>query len=206
MTTQEGRDFDAWIRDWKADGEAPRPADAHRADEIRHVVLKRGRLLRWLAAGEACVAIFFFTAISWRALTVTDPFDRAAMIALLTLIVGVSAFGWFNWRGRPSVSGESTATFIAIALDRTRRFEQAIRTGWVTLVGEVVIFVPWIWHLLHGDGRTADPERALFVWSFLGALVAGGIAALLLMRLWVRRDARRFEALRNELGNDAGAD
>jgi hypothetical protein len=165
-------------------------------------VRQRERLLRSWLFGDIVVALGSLAFLVHRAFTQPDPIEKLAMSMLALAVVGISFFEGWNWRGGLENCAETTSTYLAIALDRSRRLQRSLRAGWPLLAAEVLVFAPWVWYQLHGDGSTPSFEQTLFGWGFLTAMVSAGALALSLLQWWVRRDAHGLEDLRRELSGD----
>ena len=200
MKTQMEQDLREWMDDWLSDAGTSTPIVA--AEEIRNHVRRRERVLALWAAADAVMGLAFLTFLVRRAITDPDPVEKLAMGLLVAIVVAVLGFAWWNWRSGLRASAESTSAFLAIALDRSRRLRLSIRAGWVVLAAEVAVFAPWIWYHLHEEGSAPTVERAAAAWGFLAGMVGLGAIALLLVRAWAHRDARRIEGLRREIEGD----
>ncbi|MDH4179042.1 MAG: hypothetical protein OEV33_00915 [Armatimonadota bacterium] len=152
--------------------------------------------------GDIVVAAVALVFLAHRALTQPDPIEKLAMSLLALVVIGISLFEGWTWRGRLRPSAETTSTYIAIALDRSLRLQKSLRAGWPLLAAEVLIFTPWIWYQLHADGTAPSYQRSLFAWGFLIAMVGTGALAVSVLQRWAKRDARRLEELRRETGGD----
>lgn len=200
MSTQVDHELKAWMDDWRSEADAaPRTTPT---EEIRKHVRRRQHQLIWWVACEVAICVGFLAFILHRALTQTDPVEKIAMGALGLVILTVMVFGAWNWRGAMTASAETTAAYLAIAIERSRRMQRSVRAGWAVLVGEVSVFVPWIWYQLHGDGSAPSVDRAAFAWAFLTFMVLLGVLLILLVQRGIREDVHRLEALRRELTDD----
>jgi hypothetical protein len=200
MTIQTNHELQEWMDDWQSEPTASTPST--KAREIRDHVRQRQRQMIWWVSVEALLGFGSLAFLLHRAISHPDPVEKLAMGLLAFVVAAVLLFGAWNWHGALGASGETTSAFLAISLDRSRRMERGVRAGWAVLVCEVVVFVPWIWYQLHGGGATVSLERALFAWGFLSGMVGLGVAVLLTMQAFVRREELALEELRKELAGD----
>ena len=196
MTTSPDRELQQWMDAWHADAGERTAPDAIRA----HVRRRTIQLAVWLA-GEAAVCAIALALVAGAAMRLDDPLDRLAMALLALIATGALGLSWWNWGGTIRASATTTSEFVALSAERLRRLRRAIALGWGILGAEVLVLTPWVWHRLYGGitPPSADVER--FGWGLLAALTS--FAALLLgaLQLWARREARRLEELRDELGD-----
>lgn len=93
-------------------------------------------------------------------------------------------------------SAATAAVFVTLSLDRLRRMRIAWRFAWVVLVGEVAVFAIWIRDQLYSVPAPPGPGSELFAWAWLGGFSLAAAAGLVMVGRWLRRDAARFDALR----------
>lgn len=196
-------DFREWIADWQAETTAsPRPTPA---EEIRLHVRKRERWLRLWLMGDVVFGLGALAFLVHRVLTQPDPIEKLAMSLLALAVVGLGLFEAWTWRGSFASAAETPSDYLSVALDRSRRLRRSLRAGWPLLAAQVLIFTPWVWYQLYGDGTASSLAETRFAWGFLAFMVGLGALALSLAQRWVSRDARRLKALRQELiGDDTG--
>jgi hypothetical protein len=153
MTGQPDRELQAWMDDWQG----PPSSSSSPAERIQRHVRRRSRLIAAWVAMDIAVGVGFFAFLLHRTITHPDPLEKAAMGLLALVTVGATAFGWWNWRGALRASGASVATYVALATERSRRFQRSVRAGWVILLMQMVVFTPWVaYRLYDGDAR---PDR-----------------------------------------------
>lgn len=99
----------------------------------------------------------------------------------------------------------TTHVFITLSLARAVRLRRGIRAGWLVLIAEVTVFVPWVWYRLYGAGLPS-PGAERFGWGLLAGMTALAIAFLLSMSAWAWRDERRPAELRKEMTDTIPAD
>jgi hypothetical protein len=196
MTTSPDRELQRWMDAWQADeGERTAP-DAIRA----HVRRRTAQLAVWLVV-EAAVSAAALALVIRGAIMLSSPLDRLAMALLALIAAGALALSWWNWGGTIRATGRTTSEFVALSAERTRRLRRGVALGWGVLAAEVLVLAPWVWHRLYGGitPPTAGAER--FAWGLLVGLTS--LAALLLGAAHVssRREARRIDELREELGD-----
>jgi len=197
MTPETKHDLHEWMADWREEATAlPRPSPA---EEIRLQVKRQERLLAWWLTGDVVVGLGSSTFLLHRVLTHPDPLEKLAMGLLTVAVLAICIFEGYNWRGALSTSAETTATYLTLALDRSRRLRRSLRAGWPLLAAEVLVLIPWTWRQLHGSGTAPDAERSLFSWGLLIAMTAIGALGLTLAQRWAERDAADLENLRSEL-------
>jgi hypothetical protein len=187
-------DLQSLAADWHASDVSATPAD-----QVHAFVQRRTRLLVIWTTVDAVVGFGFLTFLVHRAATHPDPIEKLAMSLLAAIAAGAMIFVWWNWHGAIRASAENTATFIALAAERSRRFARAVRAGWVILSLQIAVFTPWIYYRLHGNGSVPTPSQELFGWGFLAAMVATAGAAIIGVQRWARRDAIAFQRIRGEL-------
>ena len=197
MTLETKHDLQEWMADWQE--EAPTVRRPSPAEEVRVHVRNRERLLFAWLAGDVVISLGVSTFLIYRALTHPDPFEKLAMGLLTLAVLAIGIFEGNNWRGARSASAETTATYLTLALDRSRRLRRSLRAGWPLLAAEVLVFIPWTWYQLHGNGATPTVERSVFGWGLLVTMTAIGGTGLLLAQRWASRDAEHLEDLRSEL-------
>jgi hypothetical protein len=194
MSTVSEREWQQWTGTWQADAE---PMTAPEA--IRQHVRRRSRLLAVGLAGELVVALGFSVSLVYRATTHPDPLERLAMGLLALVAMSGLLASWWTWRGTLRASSETTAAFVALSIERSRRLRRAIAVGWGILLGELAVFVPWIWHRLYGGPQPPSSEAEWFSWGLLAGLTLLAVLYLASLHWWARADRRRLEALRQEL-------
>jgi hypothetical protein len=195
--TNDDRELKQWEADWQA-----APSDSASAEQIRRYVSRRSRTL-WsfavmdLVVGGVALPILLY--IGW---TTESAVERMAMLGLASITIAAVIFGWWNHRGVLGSRATTTAEYVAISVERLRRMRLACVIGWIVLAAEVMFFVIWIWDHLYSGQRPYDAAAERFAWRWLAGMTILGAAGLAYFGRWVRRDARRFEALRRELESD----
>lgn len=196
------KEDDVELERWRADWQEPRP----RAAEVDVARLRRSvRFRTWTQLARVAVGIagaVFALVILWRVAAVSthwlDWGICGAFILLVSAFVGVELW-WLRSLWRPA--DESTGAFVRLAVARARLWLRMCRLSVGLLVGEVVLFVPWIW-LRHAERLEAGGTGALVYGFFLLAGLAGGGALIL---VWLKRRAverlERLEALERSLSD-----
>jgi hypothetical protein len=199
MTSSSDSELKAWIEDWHSQPPA-RPA----ADEIRVYVQRRSRLLRVFFVCDTMIGVGFTAFLVYRAVTHPDPYEKLAMGLLAVIAVGATVFGWINWRGAIVARGEDTATFVALAVSRTRRMQRSIRAAWYVLAAQCLVFAPWVWHRVYGDPASPPSGAAQVIsWGLLVVMTSLALAFVLTVQRWARREARIVAALQRELNDNS---
>ena len=188
---EEAAELSAWMEDWRSPDPGDTPVEApHRlaTAAILRQVKRRSLGLKLLTAGEVTFVTGVVIALTLFALRHPNPFDVAAMASLCLLAVGAVVFSFWNRRGLWRPVAETTAAYLALALQRARRRQEGLRAARWLLAAETVIFIPWIWHTLHSAG-TWHPGmlHVVLAYGYL-ALVVGVAAASL---HWLERLTRR---------------
>jgi hypothetical protein len=196
MSRPTDRDWHEWTEDWLATATAE--ADAA-TDQVRDFVRRRSLWIKVWIATDAIIGAGFLGFFLHRIVTYSDPLERLAMGMLALITIGAVLFGWWNWRGAIRATGESTATFLDLSADRSRRLLRSIRAGWVLLLLQAAVFTPWVWHRLYGDGQVPTRGQELFGWGWLSGVLGAAAVGLYALRAWAIRDARALDHLRREL-------
>jgi hypothetical protein len=197
MTGNSDTDLRALMADWQS-----APAPAAPADKIRAYVARRGRLLAAWAAFDTLLGTAFLVFLIHRAVTHPDPIEKLAMGLLAAIAAATMAFAWWNLLGTLRPSADDTRTFVALSVERSRRFARNLRAAWGVLAAQAAVFTPWVYHQLYGGGRVPEDGRELFAWGFLAFMLAGAAALVVALQAWARRDAAAFEQIRRELTDE----
>jgi len=194
MTTARDREMQQWMDAWHASDEASAAPEAIR----RHVGRRRLLFAFWVGC-EIVVCGGMLSFLLHRVLTHPDPVEKLAMGLLALITVSALAFSWWNWRGVILTGTGATSAYIALSVERTRRFRRAVYVGWAILAAEVAVFVPWISYRLYAgpDAPPAGAER--FGWGLLAGITAAAVVLLSGLHMWTRREARILDELRREL-------
>jgi hypothetical protein len=191
------RDWSTWTEDWLAAGEPEAPAA-----QIREYVRRRSRWIGIWVAADSMVGAAVLGFLLHRVVTHPDVLEKVAMGMLALITIGAVAFSWWNWRGAIRATSESTATFLDLSADRSRRLLRSIRAGWILLTLQAAVFTPWVWHRVYGNGRVPSAGQELFGWGLLVGLLGTAAIALYALRRWAIRDAQALDYLRRELGDE----
>jgi hypothetical protein len=197
MTSSHDQELRAWIDEWQADQLPPLAVDTLAAR-----VRRRARTLKIWAVSEAVVGASALAVVSYRAVVDPDPLEKLAMSLLAAIAIGALAFSWWSWRGIFRASGESTTAFLEYSVQQTRRWQRYLRTGWLILVAEVAVFVPWIQHRLAQTDEAARPGAAAFAWGLLTLMVTLAIVWMSVAQRYLRREMEQLAALREEIRRD----
>ena len=195
MTMSQDRE----LRDWTDAWQATNVSTTLPVETISARVRRRIRMLRVWAASEAVVAVVALAFVSYRAMIDSDPFEKIAMGLLGVIALSGLAGSWWNWRGVWRASAEPTSAFLALSIIRTRRFQRYLQAGWLTLIAEISIFVPWIRHRLYAGPNPVDPATEWFAWGFLMAMVTSAVVFLLAAHRWVQRERAHLTAIEQEM-------
>lgn len=188
--TDSDRELQQWIDEWQAT-ELPGPP----APAMRDYVGRRSRLLQiWLVAEAAIIVVSVAVLLLYIAAH-DNAVERSTMLLLLAIVLAVSAFEWWNWRGMLRASAEDTATFVRLSLERLRRVRRAITVSWIVLAAQVIVFTPWIW------SRTAASTMGarLLAWGWLLGFTVATVVGILFVRRWVGRETQLLQSLAREL-------
>jgi len=192
---REDHELSAWMDDWQS--EEPRTATDPVLDPaaILRQVKRRSLGLKLLTAGELLLAAGALAGLTLFALRHPDPIDVAVMASFCLLTLAALAFALWNRRGLWKPAAETTAAYLALARNRARRRQEALRVAWWLLAAETALFIPWIWHTLHADGGHPGPLSYVLAYGYL-ALVVGTMAALLVwLQRWTRRERAEIDLL-----------
>jgi hypothetical protein len=195
MTTAQDRELRDWIDAWH-ETNVSTPLSV---ETIGARVRRRVRILRVWAASEAVVAVVALAFVSYRAIVDSDPFEKIAMGLLGVIALSALAGSWWSWRGVWRAATEPTSAFLALSILRTRRFQRYLQAGWLILLAEVAVFVPWIRHRLYAGPNRVDPATEWFAWGFLATMVASAVVFLLAAHRWARHERDRLAAIEREL-------
>lgn len=195
MSAPDDRDLQQWTRDWQAG----MPHDVSSEEQIRRYVKRRSRLLWSFMVSECAIGAVALPILIYFSVAATNEVERLSMISLASIVIAALGFGWWNWRGVLGSSAASTAEHLAISAERLRRLRLAWRVGWLILIGEVVVFVIWIWDHLYSGVHPLDSGAERFAWGWLAGFTLVAVVWLVWLGRWITRDAARFEALRREL-------
>jgi hypothetical protein len=193
-------DFARWTSEWQSSTPDPDPT----VEEMLRYIRRRERLMRSFFIADSVIVAVALPVVAYFAWRATGVVERAAMVALLAVIVGAACFGWWNWRGVWHSPATTTTAFVALAAARLHRMRIAVRAAWILLAVEMAIFVVWVWSRLYAEGRRPDPAEERFAWLWLAGFSVVFAIALLRFSRWLRRDRAKFEALREEL--ESGVD
>jgi hypothetical protein len=194
MTMSQDRELRDWIDAWQATN----VSTTLPVETIGAHVRRRIRMLRIWAASEAVVAVVALAVVSYRAIVDSDPFEKIAMGLLGVIALSGLAGSWWNWRGVWRASTEPTSAFLALSIIRTRRFQRYLRAGWLILIAEISVFVPWIRHRLYAGPNPVDPATEWFAWAFLVMMVVSAAIFLLAAHRWARRERDHLTAIEQE--------
>lgn len=194
---QEDHELSAWMDDWQSEEpcSATGPAADHAIDAaaILRQVKRRSLGLKLLTAAELLLAAGAVVGLTLFALRHPDPMDVAVMASFCLLTLAALAFALWNRRGLWKPLAETTAAYLALARNRARRRQEALRVSWGLLAAETVLFIPWIWHTLHTGGGKPGALSYALSYGYL-ALVVGAMAVLLAcLERWTRRERARLD-------------
>jgi hypothetical protein len=193
-------DFARWSREWRASA----PREDATAEQIRRYVQQRGRLIVGFIVADIVIVAVALPVLAYHAWGATVAVERAAMIALVGVVVAAVCFGWWNWRGVWRSTASTTTEFITTAAARHHRMRIAVRAAWILLAVQLAIFTVWVWARLYAGGRRPDASEELFAWVWLAGFSVAFTVSLARFSRWLTRDRAKFEALRREL--ESGVD
>jgi apolipoprotein N-acyltransferase len=192
---REDQELAAWMDDWQSEETRTAPDPVLDPAAILRQVKRRSLGLKLLTAGEVLLAAGALIGLTLFALRHRDPIDVAVMASFCLLTLAALALALWNRRGLWKPAAETTAAYLALARNRARRRQEALRAAWGLLAAETALFIPWIWHTLHADGGHPGPLSYTLAYGYL-ALVAGAMAALLAwLERWTRRERARLDVL-----------
>jgi hypothetical protein len=193
-------DFAKWRREWQASA----PREDATAEQIRRYVQQRGRLIGWFIVTDIVIVAVALPVLAYFAWLASGAVERAAVLALIAVVVVAVCFGWWNWRGVWRSTAATTSEFITMAAARLDRMRIAVRAAWLFLAVEMAIFTVWVWARLYAGGRRPASGEELFAWLWLAGFSAAFALALARFSRWLTRDRAKFDALHAEL--ESGVD
>jgi hypothetical protein len=188
MNASSDRELQQWMQVWRS-GAEPQAS----AESIHRYVVRRRRLLRMWIAAELAIVAGGYALLLWAFMAASDPIDRAALAVLAMIVTGALVLSWWTWRGMLRTPGDTTAAWLAQALERTCRARRGVTAGWWLLAAELAVFIPWIGFRLPAE---------LSAWGLLAAVTTFAVAFLLAVGRWVRRDAETLERIGRDLRDD----
>lgn len=201
MTTREEHsEFAEWSHEWRSI-DAPM---ASSTVEIRDYVRKRGSVVKSFLFADLAIGAIMLPVLLFIALTTDNPVERLSMLALATITSGAVGFGWWNWRGVISSSTANVSEFIDLSIERLRRMRMAWRFAWLVLAGEVSVFTIWIRDQLYSVPAAPAEGAERFAWAWLFGFSLAAAAGLMSFGRWLKRDAARFETLRQDFSAASG--
>jgi hypothetical protein len=195
MNTEDDRDFDQWRKEWQAGS----PRDVTTEEQIRRYVKRRSGLLWSFFVADFVIAGIALPVLVYLAVAARSDIERLSMLSLVVITVATVGFGWWNWSGVLRSSAATTAQYLAVSKERLRRMRLAWRIGWLVLSAQLAVFTIWIWEQLYSGRLPYNAGAERFAWSMLGGVTIAAVIALIIYGRWIRRDTKRFEALRREL-------
>jgi hypothetical protein len=196
MMPKEPKEPDDELLAWRADWQAEAGPTPEALAAIRRRVRRQSRGMALLLAGELLLATGALVLLIRFAVRHPDPMDVATMAGLCLLTLWATACSLWLRRGLWKPETETTAAFLALSVNRSRRRLRGLRAAWWLLAGEIALFVPWIWYSVSTTGSLAA------AYGFLLLVVATTAAILLWIGRWTRRQLRSLEAMREGLGED----
>ena len=194
MTVSQDQELQAWVSAWQTASERPIAVD-----EVGVRVRQRIRRLRLWAATEAVVGVVALAVVSYRFVFEAALFEKVAMALLGVIALSGLALSWWQWQGVWRASAASTAEFLTGSMERSRRLQRYLAAGWVLLVAEVAVFVPWIRYRLDSRPATVPQSVEWFAWGLLTVMVAGAAVFLLIAQRRVRSERESLAAIEREL-------
>ena len=195
MSAPDDRDFQQWTKEWQAGT----PRDETTEDQIRHYVKRRSGLLWSFFVSDFVIAGIALPVLVYYAVAARSDVERLSMLSLAVITVATVGFGWWNWRGVLRSSAATTAEYLAVSAERLRRMRLAWRIGWLVVSAQVAVFTIWIWEQLYSGRLPYNAAAERFAWSMLGGMTVAAVIGLIIYGRWIRRDTKRFEALRRDL-------
>jgi hypothetical protein len=198
MSVQDDRDFQQWTKEWQAGT----PREVTSADQIRHYVKRRSSLLWSFVVIDLVIGAIALPVLAYYSVAARNEVERFTMLGLISITLATIGFGWWNWRGVLRASAANTAEYLAISAERLRRMRLAWRAGWLVLSAQDAVFTVWIWEQLYSGRLPYNAGAERFAWSMLGGMTIAAVIGLVIYGRWIRRDTKRFEALRREFDKD----
>jgi len=185
---REDQELATWMDDWQS--EEPRSAadPAIDAATILRQVKRRSLGLKLLTAGELVLAAGALIGLTLFALRHPDPIDVAVMASFCLLTLAALVFALWNRRGLWSPAAETTAAYLALARNRARRRQEALRVSWGLLAAETALFIPWIWHTLHAGGGKPGLLSYALSYGYLALVVGVMAVGIAWLERWTRRE------------------
>jgi len=181
----------SWAKEWKRAGE-PRgiePAVIER--EVRRRTLRLGvfAAVEFAILGAMLVFLVMF------AFSTHDPWDLAMVVAFSALIFVVFGRGIGALRRTWRAHAETTRGFVDLMIVRGETRLIQTRFGWVILLVEIAVFVPWIAHTT----RASSAPAIAIAYGFLASAVAIAVVTLIVTRRRALRDLNRWRALHDDV-------
>ena len=158
---------------------------------------RRPLLIIWIA-GEFLVALVGLFVVSYFFAVRTDPLERLAMGVLAATCLAAGLFSWWNWRGAVRASAETTMVYLELTEHRLLAMRRGVSAGWAILVVELLVLIPWTWYRLNSL-PIADTTTPIWPWVLNATMSGLGVAAILRMGRWVKREAEIVARLRRDL-------
>jgi hypothetical protein len=197
MTASQDQELQEWVKTWQTPLASPTHADELGARVRRHV-----RTRRLWAATEAAIGIAAFAVMSYRVVVEETMFEKVAMALLGLIALGAVALSWWQWRGIWRASAETTTAFLAGCVERGLRLQRYVAAGWVILIAEVAVFVPWIHYRLETSAEPASPSVQWFAWGLLALMTALAVVFLVVMQRWLRREQEALAEIQREVNGE----
>jgi hypothetical protein len=187
---------------WQSE-EPEKHAPAPLSDEVRRHIRTRVRRqsFRHIVKGVSQVVTSVGT-IVWLAfnLDLRQTVDLTGFIGSAVLVAAGLAFSFWNFRGTWLPAAESTATFIDLSLNRSRRKLVALRFCYIFMAVELAFIVPWAVWALRSGAKPAEPGD----WAFFFGCMVVFVAAMATWVSWYRkktlREIAEWKELRRGLG------
>ena len=191
MTKESNGQPDDELRDWMTDWQAdPEPAPEI-LDAIRRRVRRKSVWMALSLTGEVALVLWMLAFLAQSALTHPTPTHVCTLVCLALLILW--ATGWRLWylRGTWRPSAETTSAFIDLSILRCQRGLKALQAGWLLLVLELTVMIPWVVLSVQAKGAAFGLMAVLTVLTSTFLIVAGRRT---------RRELREWEEMRVSLG------
>jgi hypothetical protein len=179
MTVVADREWDGLAAVW-------RDTEVDRAGEIRALVRRQSRRMRYLLALEVVVTIVVLGLVASIAIRRPGPVTFWWALASVLHTAVVWAFAWWNRRGVWRPMAETTSAYLRLALDRTLRQRRAawFAIGLVAIEGAVMF--AWV---------ELEPARGVWPWISAATVFLGAIAVSVVLLLVSGRRLARLRAL-----------
>ena len=177
-----------WMDIWQADEPIP---NALRDEVERRVVSsqRRWRVATAIEIAIGTIGLLVILLVAWHAKSLVE---RLAMSSLALVVIGASVTSWRFRRSIWEPAAAATDEWIDFLIRRARVRVRMAAAGWLILILEILLYVPWIW--ARAAGGSVVPGFALL--AIISAALAVG---LFLQRRGAHRELAQLSHLQREL-------